>query len=204
MGSQVNREKELIRIPSNECFATLELLGHLGITQQDFTRLRSNKKLAKEVAELIMSGKKVAADTYKVIVDYSMTLTEMISAGKYSYVNFYISDKHFPIQGAGQHKFELVLVHLNKDATTKEVLAHLGSNGLKAAGIEHLLAFGAANSDVQREFPIVALGSVWVVDGGDRRYPDLSCGGGRRVLNQANGDGDDWWKDNWRFLAIRK
>lgn len=174
----------------------------LGGTDDDLRRLLTDGKLVKQVAELIMSGKKVVADTYKVIVDYDKTLAEMISAGKYSYDNKFRYE-NFPIQGAGQHEVELVLVHLNRDATTKEVLEHLNSLGLEPAKIEHLLAFGAANPDVQREFRIAALGFVWV-EMGYRVYPCLSCEGGGRLLSVSYRDDGGQWNDNWRFLALRK
>ncbi|MBN1325778.1 hypothetical protein JW977_02245 [Candidatus Falkowbacteria bacterium] len=176
----------------------------LGGTDEDLRRLLTDSKLVKQIAELIMSGRQKASDTYKVVVDYSKTLTEMIQLGNYSYANNDITDRHFPIQGSGQHEVELVLVHLNKDATIKEVLAHLDGLGLKPASIEHLLTFGAANPNVQREFPIVALGSVWVDGHGDRGYPYLRCSGDERELRLYWCDDDDHWSGHCRFLALRK
>ena len=62
---------------------------------------------------------------YKVVVDYSKSLIEMIKAGEYCWVNDDLTTKRFELQGAGQHEVELVLVHLNRDATTKEVQEYL-------------------------------------------------------------------------------
>jgi len=149
-------------------------------------------------------------ETYKVMVDYGKSLSKMIEAGKYDEFNDDINDKHFPIQGAGsprkagQHEAELMLVHLNWNATTKEVLEHLNSQGLEPARLEYLLVFGAAYPELQRQFPIIALGSVWVIDGGSRRYPYLrSNDDERRLILSWAGDGNHW-HETCRFLAVRK
>jgi hypothetical protein len=176
----------------------------LGGTDEDLRRLLTDSKLVKQIAELIMSGRQKASDTYKVVVDYGKTLTEMIKLGKYAWVNDDISDKHFPIQGAGTQEAELVLVHLNREATTKEVLEHLNALGLEPAKVEHLLAFGAAYPEIQKEFPIVALGSIWVGDVGYRGCPFLDFGDGKRGLDLRWRDDDDHWRDDCRFLAVRK
>jgi len=176
----------------------------LGGDDEDLHRLLTDSKLAKQVAELIMFGRQKASDTFKVVVNYGKTLAEMIQFGKYGWVNDDITDKHFPIQGAGTQEAELVLVHLNRDATTKEVLAHLDSNGLKAAGIEHLLAFGATYPEIQKEFPVIALGSAWVNDNGNRNYPYLNFNDDKRKLNLNWNDDDNHWNDNCRFLAVCK
>lgn len=176
----------------------------LGGDDEDLHRLLTDSKLAKQVAELIMFGRQKASDTFKVVVNYGKTLAEMIQFGKYGWVNDDINDRNFPIQRSGQHEVELALVHLNRDATTKEVLAHLDSNGLKAAGIEHLLAFGATYPEIQKEFPVVALGSAWVDDDGDRRYPCLDFDDDERELRLYWDDGDVHWLGHCRFLALRK
>lgn len=177
-----------------------DAIRNLGGADDDLRLLLTNSKLVKQIAELIMSGKQ---KTYKVVVDYGKSLTEMISLGKYDRLDSLIKDKYFPILGVGTQEVELVMVHLNKDATTKEVLKHLYNNGLEAAEIEHLLAFGAAYPDVQREFPIVVLGSGWVDDSAFN-YPCLDFHDGvRRVWLTLSVD-DGRWNDDCGFLALRK
>ncbi|MBN1325965.1 hypothetical protein JW977_03215 [Candidatus Falkowbacteria bacterium] len=182
----------------------VEAVRELGGDDEDMRHLLTDSMLVKEIAKLIIVGRVKAH--YKVVVDYGKTLTEMIRAGKYDYVNDDISDKHFPIQGSGQHEAELVLVHLNKDATTKEVMANLDGMGLKPAKIEHQLALGASRPELQKEFPIVALGSVWVDDNGSRSYPCLRCDGDVRGLDLYWDwdDDDSRWSGHCRFLALRK
>ncbi|MCX6743687.1 MAG: hypothetical protein NT116_05665 [Candidatus Parcubacteria bacterium] len=141
---------------------------------------------------------------YKVVVDYSKTLAEMIKAGNYSWFNDDITEKYFPLQGAGQHEVEMELVHLNRNATTKEVLEHLNGLGLESAKIEHLLAFGVAYPDVQKEFPVIALGSVWVLSSGLRSSPCLFSSNGQRRLSLSWHKDGTPWGEACRFLAVRK
>lgn len=188
--------------PYSEITATLELLDANGVTREHLALLRKNRAKAMTVAHLIMG---IIQQTYKVIVDYGLSLAEMIKAGKYGWFNDDITAKNFTLEGSGQHEAELVLVHLNRDATTKEVREYLDEQGLAPAKIEHLLAFGAAYPELQREFPIAALGSSFVRGLGGRSCPCLCCRGvGGRGLDLTWHDGDSPWGGGWRFLALRK
>lgn len=175
-----------------------------GGSDEDLHCLLTDKGLAKKVAEVIMASRQKVGETYKVIVDYGLSLSKMIELGKYDWFNDDITDKHFELQGAGQHEVELVLVHLNRNATTKEVLEHLNSLGLEPAKIEQLLAIGAAYPELQKQFPIIALGSVWVDVNGTRFCPYLDCHGGERRLGLAWSDDGIHWNVACRFLAVGK
>jgi len=139
---------------------------------------------------------------YPVTVDYGKTIEEMIAAGRYDWKNGDINSKNFSVMGKGTVETKLELVHLNKAASTKEVETYLEANGLRAATLEELLEFGATYPNIQREFPIVAIGSFWVVPDGDRSVPYLDRFGSRRALSLCWGDDD--WDDVCRFLAVRK
>jgi hypothetical protein len=176
----------------------------MGGSDEDLHRLLNDNSLVKQIAELIVSGKKAVAKTYNVMVDYSMSLADMIKAGKYDWSNDDITDKRFSFQGTGQHEVELVMVHLNRSATTREVRQYMDEQGLEPAKIEHLLAFGATYPEIQREFPIIALGSSFVPVHGDRIYPYLHCRGGGRMLSLRWNDDDRPWVESCRFLAVGK
>ena len=144
-------------------------------------------------------------ESFKVLVDYSKTLIEMIKLGRYNFVTD-INDQRFLLQGAGQHEVELVLVHLMDQPTTNKGLVYLNEQ-VKPAKIEHLLSFGAKYPDIQREFRVIALGSSFVNDWGFRGYPFLYSGGGMRGLRLCWRHGTDahaHWNDDCRFLAVRK
>ncbi|HDQ22661.1 MAG TPA: hypothetical protein ENN28_01655 [Candidatus Uhrbacteria bacterium] len=193
--------ESLKKTPFSGVDATLEVLGKYGVTSQGLKSLRKNPDLAAKVASLIMTGVRTI---FKVTVDYGMSLAEMIQAGQYDWFNDNITDKRFELKGAGQHEVNLVLVHLDRVATTKEVHEYLKEQGLEPAKIEHLLAFGTTYPEVQREFPVVALGSSFVDGHGDRLYPCLAGYGGGRRLNLGLHDDDGHWDGSCRFLAFRK
>jgi len=184
--------------------AIVNAVLEMGGNDEDLHRLLTDSTLAHKVAEVIMSSRQKVKETYKVVVDYGKSLAQMIEAGDYGWFNDSINDKNFPLQGVGQHEVELVLVHLNRNATTKEVLEYLDNQGLIPAKIEHLLAFGVAYPEIQKEFPVVALGSVWVGVNGSRNYPCLDCDDDQRKLDLIWYGGDYPWGGTCRFLALRK
>lgn len=139
---------------------------------------------------------------FMVTVDYARSLSEMIAAGKYGYANEDITAEHFPITGEGKVDAEILLVHLNRDISSENALAELDKLGLRAANLQELLAFGETHSEVQREFPIIALGSIWQDRDGDRYVPYLDDWLDERRLFLR------WFGFDWsalcRFAAVRK
>jgi hypothetical protein len=138
---------------------------------------------------------------YPVTVLGDRTLADMVKAGRYDWKNDDITSKFFPDVGP-VGEYELVLVHLNRDASTEEVLAELRRLGLEPAFIGMLLAFGEKYPEIQREFPVVGLGSVCVNSNGNRFSPYLNQDGRGRVLH-LRWFGNDWFV-HCRFLAFRK
>ncbi|MBW2579011.1 MAG: hypothetical protein JRE38_13255 [Deltaproteobacteria bacterium] len=139
---------------------------------------------------------------HPVIVDYGQTLEQMVGAGKYDWANSDITQEHFSVSGNGKAERPLELVHFNREMTTDQALEELDKQDFRPATIEELLAFGATYLEIQREFPIVELGSVWRDQRGMRRAAYLHREGPRRSLHLY------WIESNWygsyRFLAVRK
>jgi len=117
----------------------------------------------------------LVAVTLAIVVDYRMSLHEMIEAGGYDYVNDDINAERFPISGTGTMSLDLELVHIGRSISSDAAEKELEKRGLRPATIAELLAFGAAHPEVQRSLPIVALGSVCGV-GGYRSVPYLREG----------------------------
>lgn len=86
--------------------------------------------------------------------------------------------------------------------STDQALAELDKMNLKPAGIQECLAFGEKYPDVQRQFPIIFLGSVWQGPRGDRSCPYLGRDGSERDLYLSWFD--DGWIDICRFAGVRK
>ena len=124
-----------------------------------------------------------------------------------AYVNPDYKGKHFdPIErckAVSKENREVAFeyVHLDRDASTDEVLAEMDRRGLRPALYEELLGFAEKYPDEQRKYPIVALGSEAGVSG-HRRVASLWCDGHGRSLD-LSWLGDDW-DGRCRFLAVRK
>lgn len=176
------------------------------ITTDQIDELIAQVKAGRVTRELLhaflRNPQSVKPSDYRVTVDYGKKLEDMISDGQYDWKNNNINLQNFPVKGSGLVEIKLELVHLNKEVNMAEVEVYLEANGLRAATLVELLAFGATYLDVQREFPVIALGSSWVNRNGNRRVPYLYRRGSERSLSL------DWGVDGWpeacRFLAVRK
>lgn len=126
----------------------------------------------------------------------------MIRAGSYDYVNPDITPDHFSIEGEGEKIVTVELVHFNRQMTSDEVEKEFKARGLKLCRIEHLLALGAKYPELQRQFPILALGSVWRYPDGGRYVPELWTHVVERRLDLP------WrgprWGAHYRFAGVRE
>lgn len=204
-----------------------------GGSDEDLYHLNTpdGKSIIAMMAEAIVASNGKQAKTsnggfaYSVIIDHKKSLADMIAAGKYDYINPNIVEKNFPIQQRpsvseadiqssgnpyrtlgvqNDNSTNIVLVHLNKAVKTSEVLVYMDKHGLRPARIEELLAFGEKYPAVQREFPVVALGSVWVDSDGDRSVACLRRHGSERSLYLRWADPDSTWDEIYRFAAVSK
>lgn len=142
---------------------------------------------------------------YTVMVNYDRSIEDRVKDGKYDWANSDITSSHFPSQETGIKEVSIEFIHFRRNMKTDDILGELDKKGLRPATLKELLSLGEQYPDLQREFPIIALGSVWRLLGGIRCYAFLSrCGfSGRRL-------GLDWlWlgirKRGGRFfIAVRK
>lgn len=143
--------------------------------------------------------------TYLVPVDYDLTVAKAIRACRFNgYVNPDITDEHFKAVRHGKAEVEICLEHLNREAPTTDVLAHLDAKGLRPADLWELLALAKKYPNLQTEFPIVGLGSLWRRPGGGAYVPYASWGAdGRRLYLFWDGPADRWG-EFCRFVAVRK
>lgn len=155
-------------------------------------------KIADAIAEFVKQAKKIV---YAISVDYAMSVEEMVRLGKCYWFNKDITTKNFPSKRVGKAEMEVELIHFDRSISSEEALREMEKMGYRAAELHELLAFGAKYPNVQREFPIIALGSVWRWHG--RRY--VAClrrDASRRDLGLDHFGND--WDDLCRFAAVRK
>jgi hypothetical protein len=109
------------------------------------------------IQEIVMTD---TPDSFRIVVDYGLTLDAMIMAGQYEFWSERITPQAFPITGEGKQGLTAQLIHFNRRISTRDVLKELDKMGLRAGRIEELLAFGATFPEIQRKFFVIALGSV--------------------------------------------
>ena len=181
----------------------VEAVEDLGGGDDQLKRIETDVTLRVEIAKLIVGqSQNGTGNVHRVTVDRDKKLKAMIEAGRYDWTNSDITDKHFPVEGSGTVEIDIELVHYGRDMSTDAVLKDLDARGLRPAKIEELLALGATKPELQREFPIIALGSVWRNLDGSRFCPDLFGSGSRRGLRLYWLDND--WNEICRFAAVRK
>lgn len=144
--------------------------------------------------------------TYAITVDYSQTVEQMVAALRCDgHINSNINTANFgkeiAVKKGAKEDLKVVLFHLNRAATSGEVLAEMEKKGLHSATAAELLTFGAQYPDIQREFPIVSLGSSCVLRG-DRQVASLWSNASRRSLNLHYFG--PRWPAHYRFLAVSK
>lgn len=171
-------------------------------------------------------SKPLACNAFNLSVDYSRSLVEVVLAGNYRDVNPKITDENFPTDKgdpevignpAGVQVVEAVLVYADRLIESDEVLGELERMGLRPGTMFELAHFGEQHPHIQREFPIVALASVWTdpsdslgsvgclwtSDGAGYLWnPDSKAGVLRNLhLRWINYGG---WDADYAFLAFRK
>jgi hypothetical protein len=131
------------------------------------------------------SQAKEKSDEIILVVDYSRTFQKMIDAGNYGWVNDYIIEKNFPIPEKLKIKkaeISTKLFHFNYNISSKDLITEMDKTGYRPGTLLELLALGESHPELQKEFTIVALGSIWR-DTRDRfGVPALSFVGNRRGL----------------------
>jgi hypothetical protein len=140
---------------------------------------------------------------YPIIVDYFKSIEQLKTDGGYNaYASSEITSANFPHQDSGMKNIRAVLVHFDRRVSNEEALDELDKLGLRAATMAELLAFGAKYRDVQRDFPIIALGSARTHRTGLRHVGCLGHAASKRSI------GLDWFGSGWssycRFLAAPK
>ncbi len=140
-----------------------------------------------------------AFDEFKLTVDYSRTLQKMIKAGNYDWLNEDVTEKHFPIPSKLSNKNNTILVKLfyfKNPISFESAINKLDKVDCRPAMLTELLALGEAMPELQKHFPIVALGSVWHNTGDCAYVPILSFSTSWRKLNLA------WLGSGWGNYCV--
>jgi len=149
--------------------------------------------------------RKVNIDEIVLKVDYARSVLEMIIAGNYDLKHKDITEESFPLENDLLHDERSVAVkffYFNRNISSGDVIFEMNKAGYRPAVLSELLGLGELYPDLQKKFPIVALGSSWCDKLGFNYVPVLNFINNNRKLDL------EWfkgvWFDYYRFLAVRK
>lgn len=101
----------------------------------------------------------MTTDSLSIIVDYNRSIEDMVESGKYDQADACISSKNFPANNSGIIEVNIELYQFEKIMSSYQMVWAIKRDDLRAANIRELLALGEKYPELQRDFPIVALGS---------------------------------------------
>ena len=181
-------------------FRAVEKLG--GSLEDIYAALKDGSPLVDEFAALIVKASQKAKNIFTLLVNYDRRVEAGVRAGHYDWINPNITDQNFPTTQQGTKEATIQLIHFNRSISTDEALRELDKMNLRPATLQECLAFGEKYPDIQREFTIIFLGSVWRSLYGNRNCPYLNRNGSERNIN-LNWIDDDW-NEVCRFAAVSK
>ncbi|MDI6734190.1 MAG: hypothetical protein QMD50_01710 [Patescibacteria group bacterium] len=168
-----------------------------GTEELIFNAMKTESGLAEKIADLIVDTSRNVPHIFA-----DLTLSDRIKRGKYDWVNSDITEKNFPTNVPADYKAEYKLFHFNRYISSEDVIKEMDKEGFRPGVLAELLAFGEKEPDLQRQFPIVALGSLWRLLSGCRCVPVLDHGDAGRGLGLSLFE--LVWNGHHRFLAVRK
>lgn len=147
-------------------------------------------------------------NAFTVTVNYGRSLRNSVKAGKYDWSNRHITAERFPSKRTGTANVEIILVKFENKMGFDDSVREIDNRGLRPVELPELLAFGGKYPNVQKRFPVVALGSVWHHPNGFRDIPFLNRCDDERTLDLCScvydWDPHSWFASLFRFAAIRK
>lgn len=181
-------------------------------TQKVIEVIESSNLSASQVIELIEKNNNVQSEKVinstneiKLVIDYTKTVEQVIADSNYDWKNSDINAKNFPVspEMVGK-KIEVSakLFHFNRNISSDDAISKMDKAGYRPATLMELLFLGFLFPELQRQFPIVALGLFWRDADSDRRVPCLD------VFDNGRGLILYWFAHGWlarcRFVGVRK
>jgi hypothetical protein len=179
-------------------------LHEKGVSDEEIHALvvEDNSALLNKITDAIAEFAEQMKRIYAVTVDFGMSIEDLLTFGKYDWVSSDITSGHLPTKRVGKMETTIEFIHFGRNISSDDALKELDQMGYRPAEAHELLAFGAKYPGVQREFPIVALGSFWRESNSIRRVVCLY----RRAMERRAGlcwfEGG--WDGSWRFAAVKK
>ena len=191
-----------------------EFLGKLeavGLTADDAQRVIQSKGNALAEKVLVVIRESPSVEVFTLSVNYGQRVEKLLKAGGYDWEDDSLTSKNFPPTRRKTDTVRLYLIHFNRviidgEVTRKleQLKRELNLRDDPDATIEELFTLGAnpKTRDLQRQFAIVARGSVWQDSDGSRHVPALWSDDGERYAYL--GWLDRRWGSDYRFLVVGK
>ncbi len=183
-----------------------ELMGPISAAVQNISSTQAQywvgKKgeLARKVNELLVSAANGAKNILRVLANLSFK--DHIVRGKYGWVNSDITEDHFPTSISADYDAEYKLFHFDRNISSDDAIREMEKEGFRPGVLAELLVLGETQPELQKQFPVVALGSIWQHSNGHRSVSILYQYAAKRKLDLS------WFEFGWaggcRFLAVRK
>jgi|AntRauTorckE6833_2_1112554.scaffolds.fasta_scaffold01033_6 hypothetical protein len=177
----------------------LDIIEEKNLSIEDVIKLINGTKEFSKV-------KSEADEEITLAVDYRRNVKIMIKAGDYAKVDneLIYAYKRFYSPSVTRKKIETVikLFHFSEEMLSDDVIKEIDKAGYIPGTLHDLLTLGEVYPYLQRQFPIIALGSVKRSQANVRQVPGLSITSRERLLEVAY-DGHEWKKD-CRFIALPK
>lgn len=158
--------------------------------------------------QLVMVGA-MQRNAYVVSVNYDLAHDAQIEEAKFDWVTDYDGNlirknptEHLYPVPTGIVEQRITLVHLGRDAKQPEIIAEMDKLNVRPVLSPEFLALTKAHPDLQRKFPLVGLGSVWVDSGRYRNVLYAYEYSDERRLNMGCDGGE--WSERCRFPAVCK
>ncbi len=151
---------------------------------------------------MLLNKKIFRTTNFKIKVDGTKSFQELINKAKFDWVNSDVNEKNFPIKIKTNRKVIVKLFHFNRYVLSQNIIREIKKSGYRLAFIEELIAFAISYPNLQKSFPIVALGSEWKQNKNKVVVPEIYWHGPGHSLSICGRDGG--WEGFWRFVAIKE
>lgn len=141
--------------------------------------------------------------TYRVTLDPSKSSLTLLDDGKYEHttVKPYMSPEP---KGGKKRSLAVVLYWFRGKVTSTEAVERFLELGMRPLTGHEALAFGAQNPDVQRRYPLAAIGRAYVVGGESKFLQLVGLRDGRGAMFVETDCLPGGKKGGVRFLATKK
>lgn len=158
--------------------------------------------LAMAVPTSTQTTEKEKSVRFAIEVNFTQSAAEMIAAGRYQIKEGNVDKFPLDQQGTEIKRMDVELIHIGAAMAHDLVLEEIGRRGCRPATARELLSFGILYPDEQRKFPIVALGTVQLLDGKNQVAYLWALGKDRRVGLDDIVTSKTAWHAGVRFLAV--